>query len=249
MPEENPAIASASAADTSVASGFTGMFNAFVDPAGLAKRVSAKLFWVWPIITVCIIYIVFSYLMLPYTMQLIDAKMSERMSQQGLPAERMETAKNMAHMFSYVGLAVTPIFVIGILALMAWLVTITGSMVSLRAKFRDVFSVMAACSLITALQVPATYVVLRSKGDEITSQEQMMVPFGLDIFMQGAHGPLLALVNFFSIFEIWYLVMLGLALAALAGSSKGKAFFAITPAWFIPLIFKIVGSLFSNVGG
>jgi hypothetical protein len=27
-----------------------GMFNAFVDPAGLAKAVKAKLFWLWPLI-------------------------------------------------------------------------------------------------------------------------------------------------------------------------------------------------------
>src|SRR5260370_38731724 len=84
------------------------------------------------------------------------------------------------------------------------------------------FSIMAACSLIPALQYAATYVVLRSKGDEITNQEQMTPPFGLDIFVN-PHGPLLAMLNFFSIFEIWYLVIFGLTLAYLTGSSKGKA--------------------------
>jgi hypothetical protein len=41
-------------------------------------------------------------------------------------------------------------------------------------------------------------------------------------------------------------VMLALALASLAGSSKGKAFAAITPAWLIPLIFRIIGSMFGG---
>src|SRR5690242_12898022 len=116
MPEES----------TGVAGSLLGMFNAFVDPSGLAKAARAKLFWLWPVITVSIVYIVFGYLMLPYTMQLVDTKMSERMSQQGVPAERMETAKNMAHMFSLVSIPLTPVFVIGILALMAWLVTVVG---------------------------------------------------------------------------------------------------------------------------
>lgn len=227
------------------ASGLSGMFNAFVDPAGLAKSARARLFWLWPLIVVCVIYIVVGYLMLPYTMQLVDVSISQRAAAQSIPAERMETARNMAHTFSTVGIAFAPIFVIGVLALLAWLVSVTGSIVGLRAKFRDVFSLMAACSLISSLQYIATYIVIRAKGDEIQSPEQMMAPFGLDIFIQDVHGPLLALLNFFSIFEIWYLVILGLSLAYLAGSSKGKAFAAITPAWVIPLLLVIVRAKFS----
>jgi hypothetical protein len=235
MAEENPGIAS----------GLVGMLNAFVDPAGLAKRVRAKLFWLWPLVTICVIYVVFGYLMLPYTMQLVDFSMQQRMAAQNLPADRMETARNMAHTFSQVGLAFTPIFVIGILALLAWLVSVTGSIVGLRAKFRDVFSLMAACSLITALQVIATYIVVRAKGEEIQSPEQLMAPFGADIFVQDVHGATLAFLNFFSIFEIWYLVILGLSLAYLTGSSKGKAFVAITPAWLVPLLLSVLRAKFS----
>jgi hypothetical protein len=231
--------------DPNIASGLFGMFNAFVDPVGLAKRAKAKLFWLWPLITVCIIYIVVGYLMLPYTMQLVDFSMQQRMATQSIPPERMETARNMAHTFSLVGIAFTPVFVIGMVAFLAWLVTVTGSIVGLRAKFRDVFSLMVACSLISALQVIATYIVIRTKGDEIQSAEQLMAPFGADIFIQDIHGVALAFLNFFSIFEIWYLVILGLSLAYLTGSSKGKAFAAITPAWVIPLILIIIRTKFS----
>jgi hypothetical protein len=56
---------------------------------------------------------------------------------------------------------------------------------------------------------------------------------------------LLAFVNFFSIFEIWYIVILGLSLAYLTGSSKGKAFAAITPAWLIPLLLAVIRAKFS----
>ena len=236
MPEEN----------LSVADGIVGMLNAFVDPAGLAKRARARLFWLWPLIVILIVFIVVGYLMLPYTMQLVDTKIAERISQQNIPPERMETAKNVAHIMGRVSIGMTPLFVIAFLALFAWLIVVIGSVVDVRAKFRDVFSLVAACSLISTLQYIATYIVIRSKGDEITSQEQLLPPFGLDIFLQGVHGPLLAILNFFSIFELWQIVILGLALSYLAGVSKGKAFVAITPAWLIPLIFKLVGSLFSG---
>jgi len=231
MAEENPGIAS----------GILGMFNAFVDPAGLAKAAKAKLFWLWPLIVVSIIFIVFGYLMLPYTLQLSEA----RLAQQNVPPAGMENARNMAHTITQVFVFLVPVFIVLFTMLGAWLVGVTGSIVGLRAKFRDIFSIMMACSLIGSLQYIATYIVLRTKGDEITSQDQMTPAFGLDIFVP-AHGVLLALLNFFSIFEIWSIVIMALALASLTGSSKGKAFAAITPAWLIPLIFRIIGSLFSG---
>ena len=232
MPEENMGISS----------GLIGMLNAFVDPAGTARRVPAKLFWVWPVITLSIIYGVFGYLMLPYTMQLVDIKMS----QANIPPEKLESAKNTAHAFSQIGAPLTPVFVVLILMLLAWLVSVMGSMTGARAKFRDVFSLMSACALIRALQTIANYVVIRTKGDEIQSPEQLAAPFGLDILLQDVHGPLLAVLNFFSIFEIWYIVILTFAYAYLTKSSKGKAFIAITPAWVLPLFFQVIGSLFNR---
>jgi hypothetical protein len=184
---------------------------------------------------------VVGYLMIPYALQLGEV----RLAQQTIPPERLENARNMTRMVTQIFVYVVPIFLVLFTMLSAWLVGVTGSIVGVRAKFRDIFSLMMACALIGALQYIATYIVLRTKGDEITSQEQMAPAFGLDIFIP-AHGVLLALLNFFSIFEIWSMVILALALASLTGSSKGKAFVAITPAWLIPLIFKIIAALFSG---
>ncbi len=231
MAEENPGAAS----------GILGMFNAFVDPAGLARAAKAKLFWLWPLIIVSIIFIVFGYLMMPYTLQLGEV----RLAQQNVPPEGLERARNMTRIITQVFVYLVPVFVVLFTMLSAWLVGVTGSIMGVRAKFRDIFSIMMACSLIGSLQYIATYIVLRSKGEEITSQEQMTPAFGLDIFIP-AHGVLLTLLNFFSIFEIWSMVILALALAALSGSSKGKAFVAITPAWLIPLIFRLIGAAFGG---
>jgi Yip1-like protein len=227
-------------------SGLLGMLDAFVDPAGMAKRVPAKLFWLWPVITLTIIYVVFGYLMLPYAMQLVDLRMNEQFSQGNIPPERMENARRVAHMIGQFSFLATPVFVILFIVILAWLVSLTGSVVGLRAKFRDVFSVMSACSLILALQYVAGYIVLRVKGDEIANQEQLSPPFGVDIFLQDVHGSLLALLNFFSLFEIWYLVVLVFGLAYVAKSSKSKALIAITAAWLLPLLFRVVGAMFAG---
>ena len=229
-----------------VGDGVVGMLNVFVDPAGAAKRVPAPLSWLWPVILLSIIYVVFGYMMLPYTLSVVDLRLSQQMTQQNLPVEQAERARNITHVITQFSVPATPVIVIALLALFAWLVSAMASMAGLRAKFRDIFSLMAACALIPALQYIATYIVVHAKADEITSQEQLTPPFGLDIFLQNIHGALYGVVNFFSIFEIWYLVVLTFALAYLGKSSKGKAFFAITPAWVLPLILKVVTAMFQS---
>ncbi|HTR37459.1 MAG TPA: YIP1 family protein [Bryobacteraceae bacterium] len=223
-----------------ISSGVVGMLSVFIDPGRTARGVAAKLSWLWPVITLAIVYMVFGYLMLPYTMQVVDARLNQALAQQGAPAERVEAARNITLMLTRVAFLFTPVLIIGFLALFAWLVMVMGSMAGLRAKFRDVFALMSACSLIPALQYIAAYIVVRAKGDEITSQEQLTPPFGLDIFFPDIHGPLLALLNFFSIFQIWYLIVFTIGLAALAKTSKGKAFAAITPAWVLPLLLRVI---------
>jgi hypothetical protein len=232
-----------------VGDGFIGMLNAFVDPKALAKRIPAPLSWLWPLITLTIIYVVTGYLMLPYIMSLIDVRISQQISQQNTPVAQAERARTVAHaIYQFYPLAI-PVIVILFILFFAWLVGAMASMAGLRTKFRDIFSLMAACSLIPSLQTVATYIVLHAKGDEITSQDQLTPPFGLDIFLQDIHGALLGFVNFFSIFQIWYLIMLTLGLAYLGKSTKGKAFFAITPAWLIPLVIKVVQGMFQGPSG
>jgi uncharacterized membrane protein YhaH (DUF805 family) len=94
-------------------SGFMGMFNAYVDPQGLSKRVPDKLFWLWPLITVILIFIVFGYLMVPYTLQLVDAQMAQR----NIPPESLERARNIGHMFGQASVFITPVFVVLLLML------------------------------------------------------------------------------------------------------------------------------------
>jgi hypothetical protein len=42
------------------------------------------------------------------------------------------------------------------------------------------------------------------------------------------------------------LIVLTFALAYLGKSSKGKAFFAITPAWVLPLLLRVVTAMFQG---
>jgi hypothetical protein len=231
-----------------VMSGLVGMFNIFIDPAATARRIPAKLSWFWPLVTLCVIYIVFGYLLLPYTVGIADSAIADRATQQGLRPEQIERAQTMAHMFSRIAVGFTPVFIIVLIFILAWLVSVMGSMTGARAKYRDIFSLMAACALIPALQYIAAFIVVRVKGDEVHSVEQLTPPFGLDIFVQNLHGVAFAVVNFFSIFEIWYIVVLAVGFAALAKCSKGKAFVTTAPVWILQLLLRVIQISFAPGG-
>ncbi|MGA2597129.1 MAG: YIP1 family protein [Bryobacteraceae bacterium] len=224
----------------SLASGITGMFNAFVDPAATAKAAKAPLSWLWPLLILCVAVILLTMFTGPLSINIM------RQNQAGMPQQQLDQTIHFMEMSAKFTPFIVPIFVVLISMALAGLVTLTASMLSMRTKFRDVFALMSLCSLISVLQVVATYFVLNAKKDDLASMQQLQPPFGLDIFFSELKGPLFAILNYFSLFQVWYLVIFGLALAYLAGSSKGKAFAAITPAWLIPLLFKIVGSIFQK---
>lgn len=238
LPAANPP-SSGGAAD-----GLVGMMNVFVDPAETARRAPSRLSWLWPVVVLCIVYAIMGYLMKPYSTQLMEAKVAE----QSIPADRLERVQAVSRIVSNVMLVLTPVMIVAFIALWSWLIKVIYSIMDVRSRFHDVFSLVAACSLIPMLQFIANYIVLRVKGDTITSAEQLMAPFGLDIFFQGVKGVAFAILNFFSIFQIWYLVVLVIGLAYLTRSSKSKALVAITPAWLIPLLFRMIGAMFSGGG-
>lgn len=226
----------------SLAGGMAGMLNVFIDPAATAKRVPNPWSWLWPVLVLSAVYLVFAYQLLPYSLQLMDATLAQRQ----VPPEALERTRGMMHTTTQITTPLTPVLVIGFMLLIALCVKGVYGIMDIRPKFRDVFSLLAACSLIPMLQYVATYFVIRMKGDAVETPEQMTPPFGLDIFLPGIHGPLLALIGFFSIFEIWFIVVLVVGLAALTRSSKMQALLASTPAWLLPLAFRLIGSLFQN---
>jgi hypothetical protein len=89
----------------------------------------------------------------------------------------------------------------------------------------------------------AQAVVVKMRG-ELASMKGMQPAFGLDLWLpEGAPRLLNGLLNYFSMFTIWYIVVVALGYAALTGISKGRAFAVTSPVWILGLLFALVGSL------
>ncbi len=229
---EQPAPVKASISDV-----VSGMLNAFIDPAAMAKQAAKKGFWIGPILLLSVVAVVFSLLTVP-----IALRVTQLNPPPNLTHEQFERAYPMMKT-AYYGFSLgSPIIIVTLLLLSAWLVGVLGSITGVEAKFSGIFSLMSACSLISMLQIVASYIVLSLKGDDIQSVQELQPPLGLDIFFGGLKGVPYAILNFFSIFEIWFIVVLGLGLASLSRTSKGKAFLAITPAWLLPLLLRMLGA-------
>ncbi len=231
-------------ADTSVPSpsepaGFggqlVGMLNIFIDPAGAIKAIRRPWSWLWPLLIASVVTVVVQLMLVPTTMRIMQMNPPG-----GMTAEQFESRMGMIQTMQKVGVFVTPVFLAAMLALGAAILLLSCTVLGMSASFHDLFSLASHCSLITVLQTVAGLLVVRMKGDEIQTLAELRPSFGLGLFFhEGISKPLLATLDYFSIFVIWNIVVTSLALAYLTGSSKGKGFAAAAPSWLLGLLIFI----------
>jgi hypothetical protein len=226
----------------SFAGDLVGMFNFFIDPTAAAKLIRHKWFWVGPILLVSIVSITIGILLMPVVQQVL-------LNQPPPPGQDpAQYQKGMA-----IGLSIqkyatycSPILVVGLLALSAAIVFATCSVMQIKTKFLWLFNLLAGLSLISILQSIATYLIIRGKG-ELSTPAELQPPLGLDIFMaEGANKFLTALLGFFSVFQIWSIVMMVLIFAAAFKVPKGKAFAAVAPLLILTLLLKLLFTVFQR---
>jgi Yip1-like protein len=215
--------------------------NIFVDPAGAVKRMRGKWPWLVPFAILCIGTVIMGLMVGPIALRVMQVNPPGN-----IPPEQLEKSIGMMATFQKVGIALTPLLLFVKLAVLAGLITGLSSMLDVKAGFQRMFTLLSYCSLIPFLQSIAGTIVILAKRSQIQSMQELQPPFGLDLFITEGSKPLLATLNYFSIFTIWYLVILVFAYSFMTGSARGKAMVAITPAWLLPLLFAIVGSFFNR---
>lgn len=226
----------------SFASDFLGMGSFLIDPAGAARRVPHKLFWVGPLIVVSIISLVVGLLMLP----LMQHAMEGMAVPPNANPEQFQKGIAMSLKFQHVAVYATPIIVAAMMAIQALVIWGTALILAVQATFRSIFNLVAGCSLINALASVAAVVILRAKGGA-SSPAELRPPLGLDIFLgEETNKVLLALVGYFSVFEIWWIVMMMLTFSLAFRVSKGKALTAVAPIVILEIALRLLGAVFQK---
>lgn len=217
----------------SFGSDVAGMFAFFIDPEAAARRVHRRWFWIAPFATAIVISILAAIALEPMVRQ-VSGMMPMRPG--ATPAQQQRAIE--------IGIAAqrifTPISVAVMILIQALIVYGTGTLFTIRAKFREFFNLLAGCSLISmALTSIVTVIILRSKG-EISSMAELTPALGLDIFLPvGANKVVAGALGYFSIFQLWWIVMMVLIISAAFRVSKGKALAIMTPLILLGLIMRI----------
>ncbi len=220
-------------------SNIAGMGNFFIDPKGAATRLFTKWFWIWPLLVFMLVSLAANLIVTPIVQNVLNS--------QPLPAgvnpetyqRQLEIGMKVQR---FTGL-VFPIVIIAFQALVLWGM---ASMTAIEAKYREMLNLAAGCGLIQALAAVASVVILKAKG-ELSSMAELRPALGLDIFLpDGTNKILLAIVGYFSIFEIWWIVMMVLIFGFAYRTSKAKAATVVAPLVVISLLFRIVIAAFQK---
>ncbi|MCA2969454.1 MAG: YIP1 family protein [Acidobacteriaceae bacterium] len=216
------------------------ILNIFLDPAASVRhqRTQGKLAWLPPLAVAAAVSIGIAYLLRPLMEQAMYNDLLDQMAEQKA-RESMEFIRGTLT-FSMI---MTPVMLAVMLAISGALVLGVGTILGARLQFPEVFTLLAHCSLIPLLAQVAQVVTVKLRGT-LDSMKQMQPAFGLDLLLDDEAPRLLAgLLNYLSFFTLWYIVILGLGFAALAGVCKAKGFAMTAPVWLLGLVFALAGSL------
>ncbi len=228
--------------DESFASDVAGMGNFFIDPQKAALRVHRKWFWVAPLIVFSIVSIIASSILMPIMKHVMEiAPMPP-----GATPEQFQKGMSMALAIQKIAMYFSPLIAAVLFAIQSGILLGSSSMMGVGAKFRELFNLVAGCSLIQALAAIAAVVVLKAKGD-ISTMAELRPALGLDIFLpEGSNKVVAGILGYFSVFEIWWIIMLVLIFSAAFRVSKGKAAMVIAPLIVLSLILRVAGAIFQR---
>jgi hypothetical protein len=218
-----------------------GMPSFFIDPAGAARHVHTKWFWVGPLVVFSVVSIILGILIMPIVQHVLEVA-----PQPNVTPEQYQKTLAISAIVQKVFLYLAPVFRALLFAIQAAILLAACSVISVGAKFRQLFNLVAGCGLIQALGAIAAVVILKAKG-EITSMAELQPALGLDIFLpEGTNKFVMAFLGYFSVFEIWWIVMLVLIFAAAFRVSKGKALVAVAPLVILSLLWKVGAAAFQR---
>jgi Yip1 domain len=233
LPKEQP---------ESFGSDLAGLGSFLIDPAGAAKYVFRKWFWVTPLIVVGLVSLVFYYLTLPIIQHVLEVTPAPPNS----TPEQYQRGLEIGMMIQRVVAFVMPLILAVIWAVSALILFAMSSVLSVNTKFLWIFNLLAGCSVISMLGGIASFVILKVKG-EVSTMAELHPALGLDIFMpEGSNKYAVALLGYFSVFQLWWIVMVVLVLSAAFRVSKGKAFAILLPLIIIGALFTVIGAAFQR---
>jgi len=216
------------------------LIEIFVDPQKVFRRIAGGLAWWKPWIVMAVLTAVIAWLSQPINLQLAS------LNPRGIPPDQLEAQLEMAKRFGFIGLILAPAAVLLISVIMAGIINVTVNLTSGRSGFTKILCLMQLTGLIGVVEQGLRLGILHARGiDTIESMSDSRVSFGLAAIpaLSETGNFARAVMDSLSVFQIWYLVVFTLGIAAIFRISRGKAAVSGIVVWVISVALLMLQGL------
>ena len=174
------------------------------------------------------------------------ARVIENSLPTGLPEDQARQALDSFLRYQKIGICLSPLGIALKWLFMAALLFLPCVILDIRVSFRNLFALIAQCSFITFLQELTIFLIISLRGDSVETVSDLSPKIGLDLLITNLGKPLMLILNYFSVFNICYILVLTIGLSIIGKCSKPRAFVAAIPSWLLPLIIGLGTLLFNE---
>jgi hypothetical protein len=214
------------------------LIDIFVDPVKVFRRIRAGLSWWKPFIVVAAASAVIAYFQQPINRQLF------MLNERGLSEDQLQAQGEMMDRFGFVGLILAPVAVLIIYLILAGLCNVTVNLVSGKSGFKKMLSLISFTGFIGLIEQGLKMLIIHMKGIEnIASRDDLQsVSFSLSRFIE-TDGLPRALLDSFSIFGIWFLILFVFGISEVYGISRKAALVPTFVIWALGVVMLMLQGL------
>lgn len=218
---------------------FAALFDCLITPGAHRKFVNSKPGrWLSVLVPLALLTVV-SILLQPYFLQ----AMSESLLATYSPQQAAEVMGQVG-MSQRIAQLAQPVLVLAIWFLCAVFLAVVGMVVNVRLKVVETTALFGRLSLITLLPNALSYIIIRLQI-ALHMEPSVQQHFGLDMFIDTTSPVMKVFTTYVNPFTVWYIVALGLGVAAVCNVSKSRGFMVAVPLVVLQLCAATAGAFLS----
>jgi hypothetical protein len=214
----------------------------FVSPARVFAEIrEGNARWWQPWIWQSVIYLIAGYLSLPIQRAVMELNVND------LSPDDLAKQLEFMDRFGVLQILATPVLLLLFSLALAGITYVLVTILSSKANFRQYFTITLYASIIGALSMLVSTVVVRMRGVEtIRVPEDAQVSLGLGFLVP--EGMWHAVLNSVEVFAVWSLILIGMGLMHVFDMTRKQAVACVIPWWVIIALFAIMGQAFGGLG-
>jgi hypothetical protein len=166
------------------------------------------------------------------------------LNERGLSEEQLQAQGEMMDKFGFVGLFAAPLILLFIYVILAALCNVAVNLVSGKSNFKKMLSLLNFTAFIGLIEQGLKMLIIHNKGiEEITSSDDLyLTSFSLNIFAR-TDGILRAVLESFSIFGIWFLILFTVGVSVVYGITRKAAIAPTIVIWALGVLMIMLQGL------